>query len=202
MMTTIDTDRLARVIARVRDRRGPRAAEQLLQELAAAGHGELVDDPWHGTVLVPEPGQWWAEAEGCPTDGPWGSADEAIAAYADGCDWPDEPRTWWLHVTAYRRGIDARGDDVQVDVTIGHAAIDPQEPPCCDDGEHEWASPHEIVGGCAENPGVFGHGGGVIIRECCTRCGCARVTDTWAHCHRCGTQGLAAVTYSSGEYDA
>ncbi len=199
MMTTT-TDRLARVIARVRDRRGEIAAERLLRRLAAAGHGEIQDDPWHGTVLVPEPGQWWAESDGYPTDGPWDSADEALREYAEGCDWPTEPRTWWLHVAAFRRGIDARGDDVQVDLVGDHVAMAPPEPPCIDGGEHEWASPHEIVGGCRENPGVTGHGGGVIIREVCTRCGCGRTTDTWAHCSSCGAQGLTAVAYSPGEH--
>jgi hypothetical protein len=51
-------------------------------------------------------------------------------------------------------------------------------PPDCIEGqEHKW-EPEQS--GCAENPGVFGNGGGVIIVEICAHCGCKKITDTWA----------------------
>lgn len=58
-------------------------------------------------------------------------------------------------------------------------AIEPEPPKCEHDDGHDWQSPLEVVGGIEENPGCWGHGGGVIIREVCARCGRYRVTDTW-----------------------
>lgn len=55
----------------------------------------------------------------------------------------------------------------------------PVIPACTSKSGHEWTSPHEVVGGLKENPGVFGHGGGVVIREVCAHCGRQRRTDTW-----------------------
>lgn len=60
-------------------------------------------------------------------------------------------------------------------------SIDPDEPECeARKSGHAWATPHELLGGLQENPGVVGHGGGVISREVCLLCGCVRETDTWA----------------------
>jgi len=78
--------------------------------------------------------------------------------------------------------------------------IDPPEPECPEGAEHDWQNPVEIVGGIKENPGVWGHGGGVTISECCMRCGCKRVTDTWAQRRDTGEQGLESVRYWPGEY--
>ncbi|MDR7492169.1 MAG: hypothetical protein QN122_12055 [Armatimonadota bacterium] len=56
----------------------------------------------------------------------------------------------------------------------------------CDGGltddpeEHAWVAPYQFVGGVPENPGVWGHGGGVVVREVCRRCGALRIVDTWA----------------------
>ncbi len=50
-------------------------------------------------------------------------------------------------------------------------------PDCIDDHQHQWAPEQS---GCAENPGVFGHGGGVVITEICEHCGTKKITDTWA----------------------
>lgn len=47
------------------------------------------------------------------------------------------------------------------------------------DGAHDWRAPHALVGGIKDNPGVYGHGGGVIIREVCGHCGLYRVLNTW-----------------------
>jgi hypothetical protein len=79
-------------------------------------------------------------------------------------------------------------------------AVDPDEPKCGEGGEHDWQSPYDLVGGCKSNPGVWGHGGGVVINEACVRCGCKRVTDTWAQDGETGEQGLRGVSYERGYY--
>lgn len=73
--------------------------------------------------------------------------------------------------------------------------IPPVEPDCIDGHEHDWLSP-EWLGGLQENPGVWGHGGGVIMTRVCLHCGCGRTTDTWAQDPSSGTrQGLTSVEY-------
>lgn len=60
--------------------------------------------------------------------------------------------------------------------------FEPVPPPCRDAAaEHDWREPHELVGGLAENPGVFGSGGGVRIESACVRCGAGRTWDQWDH---------------------
>ena len=77
-------------------------------------------------------------------------------------------------------------------------AIEPEEPEC-EEGEHEWVSPLSVVGGIAENPGCWGHGGGVIYTEVCLHCGAYRETDTWAQDRETGEQGLRSVTYRDAD---
>lgn len=83
----------------------------------------------------------------------------------------------------------------------GTVQLSPEEPDCIDDEDHDWQSPHELVGGCDTNPGVWGSGGGVVIHEACIRCGCRRTTDTWAQRPDTGEQGLTSVEYERGYYD-
>jgi hypothetical protein len=73
--------------------------------------------------------------------------------------------------------------------------LDPAEPDCDAGHDHDWCSPHDLLGGLAENPGVQGHGGGVIITEVCSHCGVYRSTDTWARRRDTGEQGLREVSY-------
>lgn len=79
------------------------------------------------------------------------------------------------------------------DITV---SIEPEAPHCLAD-EHDWQSPHSVLGGSEENPGVWLHGGGAIIRECCAHCGWYRVTDTWAQRRDTGAQGLTDVRYEA-----
>lgn len=116
-------------------------------------------------------------------------ADEAIDWYADSIDFGadnDNIRSFWVSITAHDR------DGIR---TSRKVQIDPTEPPCEDGNEHNWTSPHEIVGGLKENPGVWGHGGGVVITEVCSHCGLRRITDTWAQDPTDGEQGLTSVEY-------
>lgn len=106
-------------------------------------------------------------------------------------DWDLSNGTVWVDVYVE----DDDGDRIET-VT---AAIDPPEPRC-PAGEHDWQSPHDVVGGIEENPGVWGHGGGVVIHECCMHCGARKVTDTWAQRRDTGEQGLRSVSYDGPGY--
>jgi hypothetical protein len=118
------------------------------------------------------------------------SAGEAAQRYVDEGDWGESDTTRWVRVHVYR--AHEQWDDGWW-ITV---PLDPEEPPCrSEEGEHDWQNPIELVGGIRENPGVFGHGGGVKIHEVCVRCGARRVTDTWAQDPCTGEQGLESVTY-------
>lgn len=107
-------------------------------------------------------------------------------------DWLDaSSTTTWVHVQV--RGED--GSDVPLSIEI-----EPEEPECLDGEVHEWRSPYAIVGGLVSNAGVWGHGGGVIINECCVHCGCRKQIDTWAQDRETGEQGLTSVAYEPGHY--
>lgn len=75
-------------------------------------------------------------------------------------------------IDVYIQEIDWDGNDVgdreEIEVECGE---DPEEPECVED-EHEWESPHEVVGGLSENPGVWSLGGTTIRTvEVCKHCG-------------------------------
>lgn len=54
-----------------------------------------------------------------------------------------------------------------------------QPEPACSSEEHEWQRPIEVVGGIAENPGVWANThGGATITEVCLHCGLTRHTHT------------------------
>lgn len=76
--------------------------------------------------------------------------------------------------------------------------LDPPEPRCTK-AEHAWASPHSLLGGDPDNPGVTGHGGGAFIREVCRHCGTYRETDTWAQNPETGEEGLRSVCYETAD---
>lgn len=124
------------------------------------------------------------------------SAEEALQtaiANVDRRNYDDIEETTWIDVRA--RGADDPWDEARATVTL-----DPDEPRCSGDA-HDWQSPYELVGGCKENPGVWGNGGGVIIREACMNCGCARITNTWAQRQDNGEQGLTSVRYEENAYE-
>lgn len=122
------------------------------------------------------------------------TAREAAEEYVSDGDYSGTcpTRTWWVHVHVYVN--DGSGTE-RVKVQV-----DPVEPRClvrCQG--HDWQAPIEVVGGLEENPGVRGHGGGVIFTEVCTRCGRYRVTDTWAQDRMDGEQGLESVEYCDAD---
>ena len=98
-------------------------------------------------------------------------------------------RTAWVHVSL-----------VAEDGTEGEMVVPvhPTDPKCTPRGaEHDWQSPLVIVGGLAENPGVWGHGGGAVECVVCLRCGIERVTDTWATDPDGGRQGMTEIHYET-----
>ena len=116
----------------------------------------------------------------------------ALVAAINGGDYGQDERTQWVPA---RATCAQTGERVDLRVTL-----DPPEPDCVDDKEHDWQSPVAIVGGIRENPGVWGNGGGALIVECCMHCGCSRTTDTWAQDPSTGEQGLTAVRYEPGAF--
>lgn len=110
-------------------------------------------------------------------------------------DYGNVDETFWMDVDIYDDAED-NGDYERLTVTIH-----PDEPDCLE-GEHRWESPHCIFGGLKENPGVFGNGGGVIIKELCSNCGRYRITDTWAQRADTGEQGLKSIHYREADEES
>lgn len=121
-----------------------------------------------------------------------GALDGAEAAYADSGSYDTSNGTVW--VTWHAIDEDGRA------VASRTIRIDPPEPRCLALQDHDWQSPYELLGGLKENPGVWGHGGGVVIHEVCAHCGCLRVTDTWVQDPSTGEQGLRSVKYEPRKY--
>ena len=80
-----------------------------------------------------------------------------------------------------RLDIDDDGEEDWIDVDMFSVEAGPEpDPGECEgscDGEHEWSRPHHIVGGCRENPGVWGAGGNDLrLLHVCCFCGKYRHT--------------------------
>ena len=114
-------------------------------------------------------------------------------------DTDEDPSTTWVHVRVWEEDED--GAEI-VDHGDHSVSLDPEEPECTHEGGHDWQAPHTLVGSICENPGVWGHGGGVVAHEVCVRCGAGMETDTWAQDRCTGEQGLRSITYQPpGTYD-
>ncbi len=123
-----------------------------------------------------------------------GSAQEALTNFDfDASAYVEVERTIWVRVGAQNL------EDAD-DFSTRKFRLDPREPKCSGGGEHDWRAPHRLVGGLKENPGVHAHDGGVTIQEACLRCGCGRLTDTWAMDPTDGTAGHESVEYQPGKY--
>lgn len=101
-------------------------------------------------------------------------------------DWGRHDHTIWVEY-----GIKLATDE---DWSWDTITIDPPEPKCVRK-RHKWMAPVSVVGGLRENPGVYGHGGGVKITTCCKFCGMFRTYDTWAQNPENGQQGLDSTSY-------
>lgn len=123
-----------------------------------------------------------------------GSRADALSEALDNVDrdsYGEAEGTIWIDV---RVRCDDTGEEDSDTVTLYEDA-----PDCVDGHEHDWQSPFEVLGGDRANPGVWGHGGGVIIREVCQRCGAYAETDTWAQRRDTGEQGLTSVRYEPAD---
>lgn len=119
----------------------------------------------------------------------------AAARYVNDGEHSDPVSTVWHTVTVWPRYyVYAYVVDDVDDSSTHRVAVDPKEPPCSN-LLHNWQAEYAVVGGVKENPGVWGHGGGVRINEVCASCGLLRVTDTWAQNPDTGEQGLQSVEY-------
>lgn len=135
---------------------------------------------------------------------------EAAQEYVDDSDYGDVSETDWVDVYAWRKAsltvTDEDGEPITVSLDIDRDSytieIEPTVPECAEGHEHEWLSPYSILGGLRENPGVWGSGGGVIIKCVCAHCGRYHITDTWAHRPDTGEQGLTSVSYADADEDS
>lgn len=129
------------------------------------------------------------------------TAKAAAQEYVDGGSWGDRTHTDWIDVYVEEiQGED--GERILGDRECITITLEAQEPRCEDEQEHDWQSPHELLGGDKHNPGVHGKGGGVVIREVCAHCGRYRVTDTWAQRMDNGQQGLTEISYEDADEDS
>lgn len=129
--------------------------------------------------------------------------DMALADWLRDGDWDTSEGTIWVDGNALPLDP-VTGDAITTPVFEVHVTvrIDPEEPQCATGREHKWSSPHSVLGGLKDNPGVRGHGGGVIIREVCKHCRRYKETDTWAQRPDTGEQGLTSVAYSEPDEDS
>lgn len=163
-------------------------------------------DAWLAAVIDSEEevewalgGESWQQADGARWTGFACEAKENLEEESR-IGWDDVTETMWVH--NYACFVDPVTDESIDGWRINVIVEISPDAPACDDCEHDWCSPISVVGGIAENPGVWGHGGGVIIREVCAHCGVYRVTDTWAQDRSTGEQGLRSVEYEPADEDS
>lgn len=163
------------------------------------GYNDVADD----AVVVISP-VWTADDGNADVDIIGAKSDyDAAQEYVFGGEWGEITSTVWFSIATWNRAwaIDADGDVVELRANnSGHTIeMNPPEPECERGHEHDWQAPYQVLGGLEENPGVWGHGGGVIIREVCSHCGKYRIRDTWAQNPENGMQGLESVEYEDAD---
>lgn len=140
------------------------------------------------------PRRWDLYEEGCRYGEFIGTFAEAKAKARRNCDpanYGDTSESMWIDWEIRCSLTDEEES--------GTVECEPDEPECEPGHSHEWKSPHSVLGGLKENPGVWGKGGGVICKEVCCHCGKYRVTDTWAQRPDTGEQGLTSVRYEDAD---
>lgn len=143
---------------------------------------EIDDDP---ALVLPG---WYADDGNAEVYFPDAkSGKEAAEQYVEDGDYGDsggivEVSYWKRAICMYKDedGEEDIDDDVKIDYETIDVEIQTPEPPCCQEEGHNWESPHELLGGLEENPGVWGHGAGVIENTVCSNCGMQRCIDTAA----------------------
>lgn len=127
--------------------------------------------------------------DGQAYDSVWAADEEA--ALEEAVDRFDESfyergSTNWVEIEVYDAVLGDRLSILQ--------EVTPVEPSCTNPKGHDWRAPYSVLGGLKENPGVWGSGGGAIIKEVCANCGGYRITDTWATGPN-GEQGYVSIQY-------
>jgi hypothetical protein len=125
-----------------------------------------------------------------------GTPQEAAQEYVDSGNWGEFNETWWIDIHVYDAEACTEEDHVET-VTV---TVNPETPECDHPGGHVWGTPHAIVGGLKENPGVRGKGGGVEGTNVCALCGLTEHWTNWAQRPDTGEQGLDSVSYDQEPY--
>lgn len=107
----------------------------------------------------------------------------------------NELASFRVEVEVYQ--LDSSGD--RVGESISEKFVCHPDEPECSEASHKWESPYELVGGIKDNPGVWGKGGGVIVKEVCSHCSLMRVTDTWTTDYSTG-EIYTSISYSRESY--
>lgn len=150
---------------------------------------------WESYTSQPEDG-WYADDGNAEVHFEWAeSAREAADAYVEDGEWGDRRETWWIDVHVWREDI--AGREIAGTRDCLTVEIPAEEPDCIDGAEHSWRDDGTPGFGDV----VSSHGGGVILRRACRRCGLRCVTDTWAQRRDTGEQGLTSTRYEEGEPD-
>lgn len=142
---------------------------------------EIEFDPWNNQL--PEIDGDWEKYETRFRIFDDGSSDIIEAENMDDAKsiaeekWQDGSWDTKCLITVYLQEIDWNDEDVgdreEIEVECGD---DPPEPDCDEGQEHDWSSPHEVVGGLEENPGVWSTGGTTMVfKTVCSRCGCVKI---------------------------
>jgi len=104
-------------------------------------------------------------------------ADELARDYVDQGEYGEGP----VNVSVSTRRFSKEDGEILREWSI-RVMVYPDVPDCAEgkyDVDHAWESPYNVVGGCKENPGVWGsEHGGIKSREVCSRCGMYMLTDT------------------------
>jgi len=120
-----------------------------------------------------------------------------IEAWLDGGGWDTSEGP--LYLTAYAYPIDPTTGEACAEGRVeGEVTIEQDEPDCEDGEDHDWQTPHSVLGGLAENPGVWGRGAGIISREVCAHCGAYRVYES-ARQDPCTGTYHAATSYEDAD---
>lgn len=134
-----------------------------------------------------EEGEGYGEVEAADA----AAALQVACANVDRANYGDGDATLWIDV---RVSNPETGEAAEAEVQL-----DPEPPRCTSPKGHQWEAPWPLVGGLKENPGVWGHGAGVILHRVCPHCGTRAITDTWATRPDTGVQGYTTVRYAPEE---
>lgn len=194
----------------------PRDAESLADAISDSGHVPLIlaahpECTLRGDGAVVPEGVYWEASDGCdwisedaPLDSDAPMVLDDIDVDAWGADTSDGPVHWHVEVRLAVVTAGGYADHLHGSRIITAAQDELEEERernggCGRDG-HDWHADISVVGGISENPGVWGHGGGVIMHEHCARCGVRRTIDTWADDGRGGH--MERTVYRAPDYNS